>query len=61
MINQRALEMSNVTEQDYINWCKENKKCKSKTASKKEFFQRIQNGKLGKSKDGKVVKKNKYE
>ena len=55
--NKQALAVANVTESDYKNWCKENKKAAYKQSSKEEFFARIQDGRLVKDTHGKLVKK----
>lgn len=50
MINKQLCEMFNVTNDDYRQWCKDNKKAMYKTSSKKEFFERLSDGRLVKDK-----------
>ena len=52
----KAFSIVGVTEQDYLDWCKENKKPHYRTSTKAEFFKLIQEGKLVKDKSGQVVK-----
>lgn len=59
-INKQCFEIAGVTEKDYLNWCRENKKSAYKASSKREFFERIQDGRLVKdSMTGQLVKKRK--
>lgn len=55
MINKQAFKLSGVTEEEYLQWCKDNGKCFSKVETRREFFQRIQANKLIKNEDNKVV------
>lgn len=57
MINKNALKLSNITEEEYKKWCKDNNKYFSKPATKKEFFLKIQSGKIVRDKDGKIINK----
>ena len=57
-MNKQCFEAAGVTENDYLNWCRENRKSAYKVASKQEFFERIQDGRLVKdSMTDKLVKK----
>ena len=57
MINKNAQKLSNITEEDYRKWCKDNNKYFSKPETKKEFFLKIQTGKIVRDKDGNIVNK----
>ena len=57
-INKQAFKLADVTEKDYLTWCKENKKASYKPETKADFFARIQDGRLIKDiKTGKLIKK----
>ena len=45
-INKQSFKLAGVTEQEFKNWCKENKLQAYKPESKKLFFARIQSGQL---------------
>lgn len=56
-MNKKAFQIANVTEADYRNWCKDNKKVINAAESRREFFARIQDGRLVKDLNGKIIKK----
>lgn len=56
-INKSAFAISGVTEADYLKWCREVHKPAYLKSSKKEFFKRIQDGRLAKDQDGNLIKK----
>lgn len=56
-MNRQCFEITGVTEKDYLDWCKEKKKSPYRTSSKREFFARINDGRLVKDKDGKLIRK----
>lgn len=56
-MNQKALELANVDEGEFRKWCRENGKAYYKPETKKEFFARIQDGRLVRNEEGKLVKK----
>ncbi len=57
MSNQR-INLIGVSDSDYRKWCKENNKPIHKKETKEEFFAKILNGKIAKSKrTGELVKK----
>lgn len=56
-MNQNAFKLAGVTEADYKAWCKENRRPAYKASSRTEFFARIQEGRLVKDADGRLVKK----
>lgn len=56
-MNKNAFIVAGVTEYDFKNWCKENKKPAYKTSTKQDFFARIRDGRLVKDASGKLVKK----
>ena len=58
-MNKKGLDVANVSEKDFISWCKENHKAPSKASTKKEFFDKIISGKLVKDSTGKLVKSRK--
>lgn len=56
-MNKQIFKAVGVTESDYKAWCKENKKVAYKAETKKEFFSRIQEGRLVKDSKGHLIKK----
>ena len=58
-INNNALKLWNVTMDDYLAWCKENKRASYLTKTKKEFFSKLRSGRLVKDSNGHLVKKRK--
>lgn len=58
-MSNNAFVITGVTKEEYIKWCKENKKPSYKTETKKEFFSKIQQGKLIKDSKGNLIKKEK--
>lgn len=55
-INKQLSEFMGIKEEDYIKWCKLNKKKKYKRESRTEFFKKIQDGKLKRNEKGILVK-----
>ena len=45
-MNRQVINEVGVTEKDFLKWCKKNNKPSYKTEVKKEFFTKIQEGKL---------------
>lgn len=60
-MNKQTTRLVGVNDNDYRKWCKENKKPIHKTETKQEFFGRIMDGKLAKTKSGKLVKQRKSD
>lgn len=58
-MSNNAFVLAGVTKEDYLKWCKSNKKPSYKKETKTEFFSKIQNGKLTKDNKGNLVKKEK--
>ena len=58
-LNKNAFKISGVTQAEYFRWCKENKKPAYLTSTKTEFFRKIQEGKLVRDSEGKLIKKRK--
>ena len=56
-MNKKALDLAGVTEMEYYKWCRENHKTPYKTETKREFFSKIQQGKLVRNENGNIVKK----
>lgn len=56
-MSNRIFALAGVTEEQYRDWCKDNKKASYKKEVKREFFAKIQNGKIVKDSSGKLVKK----
>ena len=57
-INKQALRLSGVTEADYKQWCIDNHKPAYLSSTKKDFFDRIKDGRLVKDANtGKLIKK----
>lgn len=56
-INKNALKLVGVSLEDYLTWCEENHKPSYKLSSKQEFFNKINDKKLVKNNDGKLIKK----
>lgn len=56
-INKAALKLYNVTEEDYVNWCKSKNKASYKTSVKEDFFWRLRTGRLVKDSSGKLIVK----
>lgn len=56
--NKQIKEFMNVSNEDYLQWCKDNKKKAYKRSTKEEFFARISDGRLVKdTTTGKIIKK----
>jgi len=59
-MNKQIYKIAGVTENDYKQWCKENKRQAYKLESKREFFARLSDGRLVRDPlTGKLVRKNK--
>ena len=56
-MNQEALKIAGVTQEDYLKWCKTTNRPPYRSSSKAEFFSRIKAGKLVKDSSGKLVKR----
>lgn len=57
-LNKQALKLYNVTNEDYLQWCKTWKKAAYKPSTKEDFFTRLREGRLIKDVNGKLVRKN---
>lgn len=55
-LNQQSCELLGVTDDDYKNWCRANKKARYKTSNKAEFLAKVRDGKLVRNDDGLFVK-----
>lgn len=55
MINQKALDLTGVTQFEFERWCKRNKKSAYKKSVQKEFFEGVFSGKIVRDKDGKII------
>ena len=59
-MNKQIYDLIGVTEKEYLNWCKENKKSALKIETKREFFKKITNEQLVRdSVTGNIIKKRK--
>lgn len=56
-MNKQVFEQVGITEEEYKQWCKENKKPYYKSSTKTEFFKKIQEGKILKDNDKLITKK----
>lgn len=57
-LNRQIQDMYNVTENDYLKWCEENHKSKSKKHTVSEFVWRLRTGRLVKDEEhNKFIKK----
>lgn len=56
-MNKNAFDLAGVDEMEYYKWCRENKKPAYKTETKREFFGKIQEGKLVRNQNGVIIKK----
>lgn len=56
-MNEKAFSLAGVTQDDYKKWCKENHKASYKPETKREFFAKIQSGRLAKDSSGRLVRK----
>lgn len=56
-MNKQISKLLNVTEEDYVKWCRLNKRPVYKKESKKEFLKKVQSGKLIRDKEGIYRKK----
>lgn len=56
-MNKKCLDLAGVDENEFYKWCRENKKPTYKTESKREFFSKIQEGKLVRNEKGSIIKK----
>ena len=55
-MNKQISKLLNVNEEDYIKWCRANKRAVYKKSSKKEFFNKILKGKLVRNESGNFIK-----
>lgn len=53
-MNRQILQKLNITEDDYLIWCKNNKKSSYKREIKEEFFKKILDGKIVRNKNGEL-------
>ena len=53
-MNKQILQKLNITEKDYLTWCKNNKKPSYKREIKEEFFKKILDGKIIKNENGEL-------
>ena len=58
-LSKQALNANGVTKEQYLDWCRRNKKRSSNALTREEFFTKLTFGKLIIDKDGKVVKSTK--
>lgn len=58
-MNKQILTLVGVSEEEYLNWCKENGKRHSLLKTKREFFERIREGKLVRDENGKLINRDK--
>lgn len=57
-LNRQLKNLTGVTQTDFRDWCKSNKKSMNKLESKQEFFKLVQSGKLIRDElTGKLVRK----
>lgn len=56
-MNKQILQKLNITEEDYLNWCKKYNKTTYKRETKEEFFKKILDGKIVKNKNGELEEK----
>lgn len=57
-MNKQIEHLVNVTNEDYLKWCKENNKAHYMPKTRADFFAKVQDGRLVKdSKTGKIVKR----
>ena len=56
-MNRQLFETAGVTEEEFLNWCKQNKKPSYKKEVKEEFFQKIHDGKLVKNSQNQLISK----
>lgn len=57
-MNKQVSKLLNVTEEDYVKWCRANKRAAYKKASRKEFLEKVESGKLQRDENGNFVKPN---
>lgn len=55
-MNKTVFELANVTEEEYYKWCRKNKKSAYLIDTKRDFFTKIQQGKLVRNDKGEIVK-----
>lgn len=53
-MNRQILQKLNITEDDYLTWCKNNKKPGYKREIKEEFFKKILDGKIIRNENGEL-------
>jgi hypothetical protein len=56
-INTQAFALRNVTVKQYLEWCELKKKPAYLASTKKEFFERIDSGKIVKDENGHLIEK----
>lgn len=55
-MNKQISKLLNVTEEDYVKWCRANKRAAYKKSSRREFLNKVQKGKLVRNEFGNLVK-----
>lgn len=55
-MNKQVTKLLGITEEDYVKWCKTNKRAIYKRDSRKEFIDKVQSGKLERDENGNFVK-----
>lgn len=55
-MNKQLFELLGITEEDYIKWCRANKRAAYKKSSLKEFIEKVRKGKLVRDEKGIFVK-----
>lgn len=57
-LNKQTLQLYGISEDDYLSWCEKTRKAAYKQSTKKEFFERLSDGRLVKdTNSGKLVNK----
>lgn len=54
-MNKEGLEMTGVTQEDYLRWCKRYKKPNYKPETKRRFFKLIKNGEITRDSEGNLI------
>lgn len=55
-MNKQVTKLLGITEEDYVKWCRANKRAAYKKDSRKEFISKVQSGKLERDENGNFVK-----
>lgn len=55
-MNKQISELLGITDEDYVKWCRANKRAAYKKSSLKEFLEKVQKGKLVRDERGIFVK-----